>query len=973
MRTPDSSTPPPPSTGRPVERHAEQPDPLDEAVASVLEAGPAQRAELLDLLESRDGARARAVRERLAALGELGLEIDPEPRDATPARFGPYRLVQRVAVGGMGEVHLARDERTGGLAAVKLVRPEYLPFENARLRFQREVEAVRRLDHPGIVRVLDVGEERGVPWLAMEWVGGASLQAVIEELGGVPPGTLERGDLESAVLRVAQRQPHAEPARAGAFEGHDHAEVCARIVARLAEALAHAHAAGVLHRDVKPSNVLVTPSGRVLLADFGLALSRDADRMTRSGAWLGSLPYAAPEQVDGGGRALDARADVYSLGATLYELVTLRTPFLGGPESAVRRRITTGELEPPRRLNPHLSGPIGAVCQAALDLDRARRPPSARALADDLWRALRGEPVRARPAPAWLRAGRWVRRRPLAAAGAALGALVVAGSLALAAREAALARRLTRLADAELVRGLLEESREFWPAEPHEVAAMDAWLARAEEALARRGVHQGALDELRARALPYTEEDRLRDQAGDRERLAVLMLEIEALQRFTSGGGQLNPPPPIPPDDAHALTDEVDELVARPGDEALQRVRKRLSGLWAELLTEPVRWQFDLLQLQDFSRTWDQISRSLGRRTIWSFEEPIDAWRHAALARLLEELGRLEHTVSELRVQRATTARQAQHHAGLGEQAWREACAAIAASPRYAGLRVTPQFDLVPLGANVASGLWEFVLPASGRAPAPDPDRAGGWRMDGEAGIVLVLIPAGRFVMGQRQDERPAQEWSGVLHEVELDAYLISRFELTQGQVQRLGGVDRQPSAPEDPRLPMALDYFEAEALLARAGLWLPTEAQWERAARADDVEPFVLEGAANVFDLTRAWAQIDQGQVPHADHAGFEDGFVGAAPVGWFRPNAFGLHDVLGNLAEWCRERYVQRGYASLVPRRGDGLRSTIVEAAVQVVRGGNHVEGFSTCQPGYRIGIPPGRIRADVGARPVRALRFD
>src|SRR5207253_533715 len=144
-------------------------------------------------------------------------------------------------------------------------------------------------------------------------------------------------------------------------------EVVTRIVARVAAALAHAHSAGVLHRDVKPSNILVTPAGRVLLADFGLALPRGADRMTRTGSWLGSLPYAAPEQIEGSPRTLDRRADVYSLGATLYELVTLRTPFLGGPESAVRRRIATADLESPRRLNPALPPELEKVCLAALD------------------------------------------------------------------------------------------------------------------------------------------------------------------------------------------------------------------------------------------------------------------------------------------------------------------------------------------------------------------------------------------------------------------------------------------------------------------------------------------------------------------------------------------------------------------------------------------------------------------------------
>ncbi|MBI5362458.1 MAG: serine/threonine protein kinase [Planctomycetes bacterium] len=370
---------------------------LELLTASLLELQDEPRAAEVARIAERDPRLASRVKSRLAALDDLGMALDAPRRGLLlPARFGSLRRLERVGGGGMGEVHLARDERTNGLAALKLVRPDHLWFEAARARFRREIEATTRLSHPGIVRVLDVGEESGIPWLAMEWVGGATLEEVLEQVRGMPPETLSARDFAAAVRTSAALRPQPEVEREDAFEGASWIELVTRVVARVAEALAHAHEHGVIHRDVKPSNILVTPAGRVLLVDFGLALPRGVDRMTRTGAWLGSLPYAAPEQVEGSPSALDARADVYSLGATLYELLTLKTPFLGGPESVGRRRIPTGDLEAPRKLHPALGAELERTCLAALDPDPRRRPASTTHFAADLDLALRGKRVRAR-------------------------------------------------------------------------------------------------------------------------------------------------------------------------------------------------------------------------------------------------------------------------------------------------------------------------------------------------------------------------------------------------------------------------------------------------------------------------------------------------------------------------------------------------------------------------------------------------
>jgi serine/threonine protein kinase/formylglycine-generating enzyme required for sulfatase activity len=944
---------------------------LEELVAEVLEAEAGERPRLLERIEQEDRGRAARVRERLAALGELGLSAD-EPRRpfALPEHFGAWRRLERVGAGGMGEVYLARHADTGQLAAIKLVRPDHQWFEAARLRFAREVEAVSRLEHPGIVRVLAVGEEQGMAWLALEWAGGASLEELLEELRGIPPETLGALDFERALRTVSARRPHAELARENAFPGRSYTECVTRLVLRVASALEYAHVQGVLHRDVKPSNVLVTPSGRVLLADFGLALPRGVDRMTRTGAWLGSLPYAAPEQVEGSPRALDARADVYSLGVTLYELLTLRTPFLGGPESAVRRRIATGDVEAPRRLNPRIPNALERVCLCAIDPDPLRRPASAARFAEDLERALAGVPVRARSVPPWLRLRRWSRRRPRQALTIAATVLVVLGATTFAVRERVVAAQLTRLADVELARGLRDEARGFWPARRGNLERMSGWIGRAEELLARRPEYQRALDELTATAAPYSREERAQDQAATREQLDALAHEIEGLSAFVVRGDRLAPPPPPDPESVRARDNAMRVLLAEDPAALIAGLRQRVLELRSTMLRDELRWGPDVRQLDDFERILDRSQADLETRTTYRFADALGSWRQGALRRLLEDVRELDALVPEVRAQRDLTRRLAELAAGAGAAAWERAIAAVAASPRYGGLRLEPIFGLVPLGPNPDTQLWEFLHVQSGAAPARAGARGELWRMVQDSGIVLVLVPGGRFQLGQRAGEGPPAPASLPMHAVELEPFFISRYELTAAQAGRLGGFPSEMRPPDDGRLPLAIDWERARALLVRHGLELPTEAQWERATRADSEIDEPLEGHANVNDRSRAAALESQGTTQDAVPAGFDDGFPGLAPVGSFAPNGFGLHDTLGNVSEWCLDHHVRRGYSTLVPRAGDGLRATVVPAQLRVLRGGSFIDGPSICSPWLRLGEAPGKVTSYSGARPARSI---
>ncbi len=326
----------------------------------------------------------------------------------TPEVLGDFRIVRQIGRGGMGVVYEAEQVSVGRRVALKILPFAALLSETRLERFRTESTAAARLQHSGIVQVYSVGCERGIHFYAMQLVDGPSLTDVIADLRQSPlPDTDQQQD--SADTIVAGQ---AELLTRDDDDGHYRA--VARIGREAAESLQYAHENGVLHRDIKPSNLLLDAAGHVWIADFGLARVDDATQLTRTGDILGTLRYMSPEQATGEHGKIDARSDVYGLGATLYELATLRPAFDSEDRRDISRQITAGHLVAPHTVDDRIPKPLSYIISKAMACQIDERYQSAQELADDLQRFLDGEPVTATPPSLWRRSQAWARRHRLA-------------------------------------------------------------------------------------------------------------------------------------------------------------------------------------------------------------------------------------------------------------------------------------------------------------------------------------------------------------------------------------------------------------------------------------------------------------------------------------------------------------------------------------------------------------------------------
>jgi serine/threonine protein kinase len=457
---------------------------------------------------------------RLTAPLRAGLRTDPHGLSA-PRRderalppgalgeLGDFRLLREVGRGGMGVVYEAEQISLRRRVALKIL-PFAAAIDPRRLqRFQTEALAAAHVQHEKIVPVHAVGCERGVHYYAMQFIEGQSLAAVIDGLRG--PADMAPDATIGTDLDAERREswPGSGPVSAATTISQEHSadrrryfERAAGLGRQAALALEHAHQAGIVHRDVKPGNLLLDLRGQLWVTDFGLAQVKGDAGLTITGEMLGTLRYASPEQVLARRGLVDHRSDVYSLGATLYELLTLRSPFDARDRNALIRQIADDDPAPLRCLDPSIPVELETIALKALRKEPADRYLTAQEMADDLDRFLTGRPIMARPPTAVERLRTWSRRHP-ALLGSGVVALILLTATSLVS--SVLIRREQRNAEAAYLREhqrALEAEARFRLAR----RAVDELIRASEEELAHRPGMEGLRKRLLASALAYYRE-----------------------------------------------------------------------------------------------------------------------------------------------------------------------------------------------------------------------------------------------------------------------------------------------------------------------------------------------------------------------------------------------------------------------------------------------------------------------------------
>ena len=814
----------------------------------------------------------------------------------------------------MGTVYRARRavgefEQT---AALKVLR-NALDSPELHERFRIERQLLARLEHPCISRLIDGGTtDSGLSYFVMELVQG---QPIDEHCALLSLGVEERVRL--------------------------FIEVCG--------AVEFAHKNLVVHRDLKPSNILVDSGGTPKLVDFGIArmLEGEEDSASREHgpSRMMTPEYASPEQLRG--ELVTTASDVYSLGVVLRQLLVGSIPGTTTPGSS--------QAAPPRK---RFGDDLDAILAKALATDTEERYATVAELSGDLDRHLRGLPVSAHPTSLRYHAGKFIGRHRLAlGAGFALfvsGVLGAAGTTYSALLAKNRLETVLRLSDLSDLAALESQAPKLWPEGPSTVPEMDAWLADARDLLGRLEEHRAALDALRVQALPYGEEDRLADWEAHPaiEEYADLLIEREGIESQLRTGQNLLAPSKI-------------------------EVAGGLTGHQAEV-----------------DRRLQQLETELGRRRTWRFTDPGVQWQHDQLSEIVSGLEGFADpdsgTLAEIEDRRERASTLADKTVRDHRTAWEDAIASIADPedcPDYEGLVIKPQVGLIPLGRNRRTGLWEFSHRQSG---APPKAAAGGtFEVEEATGLVLVLIPPGRFAMGARPPlagkssgpniDSQAQQAESPVHEVELDAFFISKYEMTQGQWIRIAGNNPSGYGPGSKFGDRSIDlthpveqvtWSEAQDVLARVSLELPTEAQWEYAARAGTVtpwwtgtDPLQLEGTLNISDSTSTEAGVPW---VVQDLPWLRDGYVVHAPVDAFLPNPFGLHNVSGNVWEWTADNFA---HYSRPVRPRDGLRLSRFGTRV-VGRGGSFGDSSVSSRVSHRGPGARDTSLENMGLRPARGL---
>jgi serine/threonine protein kinase/formylglycine-generating enzyme required for sulfatase activity len=519
------------------------------------------------------------LKEQVAALlditvpsdGDDGLSVSGDDRVVEPTVFGRFKLLELLGQGGMGSVYLAVDEQLDRRVAIKQIRPEHIHHGQARLRFQREARTLSRLDHPNLCKVFEAGQVEGTPYLVMQYVEGQSLKEKLEAewpaMGSSPIPT----------------------SGSSAPSTRDEIMAVAGTIETIARALHHAHENGVVHRDVKPGNVMIKPDGQPVVLDFGLVRVETGQDLTVTGSsqQLGTPFYMAPEQIVPAGRRPGPGIDVWALGVTLYECLTLQRPFGAATRHELFQRILNDTPSDIGRLNRELPRDLRVIVETAIAKEPELRYVSALEFAEDLRRIRHFEPIRARRPRVSVRTWRWAQRNRLAASFLLLlsGTMLAIAFLWWNAVELASAERVARNGEAHQRKAAQESLDRFnllsvvvklnavddaveglRPAWPEKIPVMEKWLRDQGGPLAKElPLVRRARQELEHIALPQSAEERRADREGhpnqsDYERLKAKVASLQLAMDVRLGTRA--PPKSELPTDAPSTAFELNSLIA---------------------------------------------------------------------------------------------------------------------------------------------------------------------------------------------------------------------------------------------------------------------------------------------------------------------------------------------------------------------------------------------------------------------------
>ena len=1003
---PDPEPDPEPDQTSAVDPH-EADEVSDETIGSRETLLPAARTELVEIAYSKTVAiRGESApidpdaTIRAAPVVGTGAETLAQDRgrerDSSPPISGrEFEILDAIGQGGMGVVYKARQLGLEREVAVKTMRDELRSRPELQEDFVSEAIVTGILDHPNIVPVHAMNESRdGLVSFAMKLVGGRPWSALLHP---------EDEDTEALDL-----ERHLEILRA------------------VSNAVAFAHSKGILHRDLKPDNVMVGDFGEVLLMDWGLACrfgelepksSATASTRGRHASSVthieGTPSYLAPEMATGEGDLFGPWTDVYLLGAILHEILAGRAPHQG---TTVKELIMNAAGSSPPIFDDSIPSGLQKICRKAMaqkvsdrfldtkefidalrEYDQHRESEkiatSARAevakgrdekqakrayaryqrgiagyeqaisiwpgnleAAEDLSstheeiaelaleqgdlglarshvEALEDHAIlkqrieKAEAEQERIRRAARRQRQVLAASGLivitalSIGFVLVskekervttekqradresaAKSVALDEKQVAL-DDFARMSDIKRLANARSEAEDLWPCHPDLVPKLEQWQKDYRDLFSRLSVHEETLQRLRERAIDYSAEQRRLDYADE-------FAEIERLEAERKG-----------------LEAKLEQ---RESDRVLNR-------------------------LDEIEERRDELGETVEERKSWDFGQDIDsAFMQESLEKLVEGLrfetgarGTVSSVKKRLILSRKIKAATLDDHA----EEWRKTMAGIQANPRYGGLVIKPRIGLIPLSADPKTGFFEFLHWLSHEPGAPLPVRNGKGRfaVKEETGIILVLIPGGRFWMGSQDEDvsKPNHDPAGgggesPVHEVDLDPFFIGKHEVTQAQWQRFTGDIVAYWNPEYRPGPITwtnpvetVDWTDSDRFARQIGLSLPTEAQWEYACRAGTATPYssgttLSPQMANIRDEAFAKAFRSLAEFEHD----FDDKFGYHAPVGSLAPNGFGLFDTLGNVWEWCQDWY--GSYATDKVKAGTGLR-LFQGSRYRVYRGGS------------------------------------